>query len=729
MTNDEKTGSYVVPTVCATHCGGTCLLKVHVEDGRITRVETDDGPEPQLRACMRGRALRQRVYSPDRVLYPLKRKGPKGEGQFERITWDEALTTISAELKRVQKDHGTEAILLVTSGGERVVLHTSGAMNRLLAMAGGYTEKYGVASYQGAMFAASVTYGTVFSTNTRDDLLNSRLIIMWGWDPATTITGTNTPWFLMRAKEGGTRIIAVDPYFSDSAAVIAESWISPKPGSDTAMLIAMAYVIITENLQDQGFLDAHTVGFDQFRAYVLGKDDGEPKTPAWAETITGVPSQVIRELAREYATIKPAALMAGLAPGRTAFGEQFHRAAMTLAAMTGNVGVHGGDAGAMAWGSTRGGYPFGLGTGQAVPKFQNPLERSIPGLPAVPAGEAYPYVHYTKVADAILKGKKGGYPADYRMLYVANTNYLNMYPNTNKIACALKSLEFIVVLEQYMTATARYADIILPTTYFVEREDVALGVGMAYLGFQRKIIEPPGESKPHNEIAKELASRLGIADYDNRTADEPLRDAARRLQIPDYEAFKAKGVHWIERSEPYVAFQKQVEDAENHPFPTPSGKIEIYSQLIADLKNPLLPPIPQYIETWESVNDPLAAKYPLQLVTKHARRRANAQFDTIPWLKELIPQTVLINGRDARARGIREGDPVRVYNDRGEMIIPAKVTERLMPGVAILPAGAWYSPDEKGIDRGGCANVLTRDEPSPAGAFPYNTALIQIEKV
>jgi anaerobic dimethyl sulfoxide reductase subunit A len=396
--------------------------------------------------------------------------------------------------------------------------------------------------------------------------------------------------------------------------------------------------------------------------------------------------------------------------------------------MTGNVGIHGGDAAAMAWGSTRGGYPFGLKNRAAVPKCKNPLERSIPGLPAVPGGAAYPYIHYTKVADAILKGKQGGYPADYRMLFIANSNYLDMLPNTNKIARALTKLEFMVVQEQYMTATARYADIILPTTYCVERDDIALGVGMAYVGFQRKVIEPPGECKPQNDIAKELARHLGIADYDNRPADEPLREVARRLRIPDYEAFKAKGVHWIERSEPYVAFQKQIEDPANHPFSTPSGKIEIYSRRIADMKNPLLPPIPQYIETWESVHDPLAAKYPLQLITKHAKRRANAQFDTIPWLKELIPQTVLMNRSDARGRGIQNGDLVRVHNERGEMVIPAQLTERLMPGVAILPAGAWYAPDEQGIDRGGCANVLTRDEPSPGGAFPYNTVLIQIQK-
>ncbi|MFH1123032.1 MAG: molybdopterin-dependent oxidoreductase [Pseudomonadota bacterium] len=728
MKNSEKAGTFIIPTVCATHCGGTCVLRVHVEDGKIKRVETDNGAEPQLRACMRGRALRQRVYSPDRILYPMKRTGERGEGTFERITWDEALDTVATRLKHVKETFGPEAILYAHSGGDLVSLNFNSTVSRLLAMAGGFSDGHGIASYQGGMFAAFLTYGTVFCSNTRDDLLNSRLIVMWGWDPATTITGTNTPWFLARAREGGTRIIAVDPYCSDSAATFAEQWIPIRPGTDTAMLIAMACVMIRQELQDTTFLDRYTIGFDRFRAYVMGEEDGVPKTPLWAESITGVPAATIEKLARDYATTKPAAFMAGIAPGRSAFGEQYHRATITLAAMTGNVGVHGGDAAAMAWGSTRGGYPYGSATGGAVHQFQNPLERPKPGVPVVPTGEIYPSIHFTKVADAILTGRQGGYPADYKFLFIVSTNYLNTLPNINKIVKALKTIEFIVIEEQYMTPTARYADIILPTTTFVERDDIALGVGMAYIGFQRKIIEPLGACKAQNEIAKELAKRLGIADYDTRDGEEHLKEVAERLHIPDYEKFKEKGVHWIERTEPYVALKAQIEDPENNPFPTPSGKIEIYSQQIADMNNPLLPPIPQYIEPWESITDPLADKYPIQLVTKHAKRRANAQFDTVPWLKERIPQAITMNASDARARGIHDGDMVRVFNDRGETMIPAQLTERIMPGVAILPAGAWYAPDEKGIDRGGSANVLTRDEPSPGGAFPYNTALIQIEK-
>jgi anaerobic dimethyl sulfoxide reductase subunit A len=293
----------------------------------------------------------------------------------------------------------------------------------------------------------------------------------------------------------------------------------------------------------------------------------------------------------------------------------------------------------------------------------------------------------------------------------------------------LKALEFIVVEEQVMTATAKFADILLPTSTFVEREDFVFGAGMPYYGFQNKVIEPLGESKPHNEITKALAERMGIAGYDDESSEKRLREVAKAAKIPDYEEFKKKGVYWIRHSEPYVAFREQIANPEKNPFPTPSGKIEIYSQRLADLHNPLIPPIPKYIETWESPNDPLTKKYPLQLITNHAKRRSNTQFETLPWLKELIPHAVFISEVDARVRGIQNGDRVRVFNDRGETTVQAKVTKRVRPGVAILPEGAWYDPDEKGVDRGGNANILTKDEHSPGGSFAYNTVLVQIEKI
>jgi len=710
-----ESGVEIVTTTCASHCGGSCILKLHLKDGVITRIETDDGEEPQLRGCLRGRAYRQRVYAPDRLLYPMKRTGERGEGKFKRISWDEALDTVATEITRVRDTYGPASILYLAMGGDLSNLNNFIQMDRVLSLAGGYTSIWAIPSFQGGVHAEMLTYGTFCTRNTRDDAVNSRLIILWGWNPASTIAGTNTNWYLAQAKEAGTRIVAVDPRYTNTAASFAQQWIPIRPGTDGAMLLAMAYVMIKENLQDQNFLDTYTVGFDKFKDYVTGKDGGVARTPEWAEAITGVPANTIANLAREYATIKPAALMAGIAPGRTAFGEQYHRIAMTIAAMSGNVGIHGGSAAGRAWESAGGGYPLKL-----------PFSYPYPYDPMAQESR----IHFCDVPDFIQKGKEGGFPADCKLIGVVNCSYVNAYPNINRIVRALKSnkVEFIFVQEQFMTPTVKFADVVLPASTFMERNDIVNGVGTAFYGYAKKAIEPLGESKSHFEIASLLASRLGISEYSDKTEDDRLRAMVEYSEIPDYEQFKHKGIHRIDVPEPYVAFKEQVEDQTSNPFPTRSGKIEIYSQMLADMNHPQFPPIPSYLETWESINDPLAAKYPLQLISTHFKRRANSQFDNIPWLRELEPQAVSINSDDARARDISDGDMVRVFNDRGEMIIPARVTERVMIGVVDVPQGAWYDPDEKGVDRGGCVNILTRDTYSPAGSYPYNTCLVQIKK-
>jgi len=626
----------VVTTICNSHCGGTCVLKVHVKGGAITRIETDDGEEPQLRACLKGRAYRQRIYAPDRLKYPMKRVGARGEGKFERISWDEALDTVAGEIQRVNKTYGSSAILYWVSAGDGGALHgVWRRMSRLFCLMGGYTRPWGLHSYEGAIFAELTTYGNALVTDTRDNLLSSRLIILWGWDPVNTIADTNTTWYLIQAKEAGIRIISIDPRYTDTTATLAHEWIPIRPGTDAAMLIAMANVIMAENLQDQAFLDSYTVGFEAFKNYVLGVEDGIPKTPGWAEAITGVPAGTIYRLAKEYATTKPAALMAGIAPGRTAYGEQYHRAAITLAAMTGNIGIPGGSAAGKVWSIMN---LLGMGSGLRIPPNAVDAETPPPKDKLPSRGSGYVYGHGAvnvfRLTDAILKGKSGGYPADYKLFYLSSSNIVNQWPNSNRVAEALKKLDFVVVEEQFMTATAKFADIVLPTCTFLERNEVLSGVLPPFYGYRNKIIETLYESNP----------------------------------------------------------------------------------------------IPKYIETWESANDPLASKYPLQLITTHCKRRAHTQFDNIPWLRELEPHAVKMNTIDAQARGIQDGDLVRVFNDRGRMIIPARVTERIMPGVVDLPQGAWYSPDENGVDRGGCANTLTRDEPSPGGALPSNTALVQVKK-
>ena len=314
---------------------------------------------------------------------------------------------------------------------------------------------------------------------------------------------------------------------------------------------------------------------------------------------------------------------------------------------------------------------------------------------------------------------------------MVNNNYPNQYPNINRGVEALKAktLEFIVVFEQFMTPAAKFADILLPVNTCLERNDITTGPTVGFYGFMGQAINSVGESKSHLEICMSLAERLGIVDYNDKTEDEWLRFIAEKHSIPDYDSFKEKGFYLFESPEPHVGLRPQIEDPENNKFPTPSGKIELFCQDIADIGAPdILPAVPKYIEMWEGVSDPLREKYPLQLLTPHSRKRDHSQLHEIPSLRKVEPHTIWINSADASARGIRDGDDVKVFNDRGTVLIPAKVTARVMPGVVCIYEGAWYSPDASGVDRGGCANVLTRPEPSPGGALCSNTSLVEVSK-
>lgn len=697
----------VVLTSCSYDCGARCVLKVYVKDGRITRIGTDERPMPSLKACVRGLAQKEVVYAPDRLTRPLKRSGERGSGDFVPISWDEALGVVSSELGRVKRQWGNGAVFLVDYTGSISPLQGFGrASRRFFSLFGGCTTTWGITSYEAALFSSLATFGTAYTGSTKDNFLDSRLIILWGFDPFVTRFGPDTVHYLKEAKRAGARIICVDPRLNRTGKALGAQWIAVRPGTDAAVMIAMAHVMITENLYDRRFIGAYTEGFEKFEAYVLGKEDGVAKTPEWAEDKTGVKAEVIRRLARDYAGIKPAALVAGWAAGRTAYGEQYHRAASTLAAMTGNVGI-------------RGGYASG-GIGRVPLGY---LGKTFPVLT-----DHQRNVHISDIFSALLQGKSGGYPSDIKLLYVVGCNLLTQFLNVNKGAEAFRKPEFVVVHERFMTPTARYADIVLPVTTALERFDIGQPwSGSPYFTFLNRAIEPVGETRSDLEIFSELATRLGVSGFNDKTDEDWLRTFVEATpDLPAYEAFKGKGFHEIELSEPWVAFREQIENGV--PFPTPSGKIEIYSRKIAEMNHPFLPPVPTYIEPWEGPEDELRIRFPLQLVSPHARTRVNSQFDNIPGLKEKADDRVWLNPRDAEARGIREGDRVKVYNDRGALLSRARVTDRIMAGVVSLDVGAWYRPDGGGVDLGGCVNVLTRDGKSPGGAFPCNTCLVEIEK-
>ncbi len=712
-------------------CGGRCPLRVYVKNGEITRIEGDDygDSEKQLRACLRGRAYRHFVHHPDRLQYPMKRVGNRGEKKYERISWDEAMDTVVTKLNGVKEKHGNKA-LFFTSAGHMGALHTAGSLAKALAMFGGFTTIYGNISSEGAVYAVMSSYGDVMVGHGREDLLNAKLIIMWGWDPVRMISGTDCIYNLTKAKEKGIKIISIDPRYTHSGAVFADEWIPIIPGTDAAMMAAMANVIVKKNLHDQSFIDKYAVGFDVYKDYVLGTDDGIEKTPAWASKICGVPAERIESLAIEYASAKPACLMDCQGPARASMGEQYNRAAITMTTMMGNVGKPGGSAcgGLM-------GIPFGhMFRSAGVPGMRNPTEAGGPSIRGTLDLNLrlIRRIHTNRIFDAILHGTAAGYPADIKAAWFAGGNIMTQRGNLNKGDKALKTLEFTVGQDLFLTPTMRYCDIVFPVASFAEKNELTRPWPSGpYLTYSNKAIEPLGECKTDWEIGNLFAEKMGFENFNENDEDQWLRlfiqhNPEYKEHIKDYDEFKKEGIYRIPMDETYVAFRKQIEDPENHKFNTPSGKIELFSQRLSDLDDPMIPPVAKYVVSPEDRNDPLMEKYPLQLLSPHPRVRVHSTLQNVDWLMETEPHAMWINPVDAESRGIRDGDEVHVFNDRGKLAIKAWVTRRIMPGVISIYEGTYYEPDEEGICRGGCVNVLTNDTYSPGGAAALKSALVEV---
>jgi anaerobic dimethyl sulfoxide reductase subunit A len=717
-------GEDVVTSTCGHNCGGRCVVNAHVKDGRIVRISTDPRKwtfeMPPLTACARGFGAADRVNHPDRLRYPMRRVGPRGSGAYERVSWDDALDEVAAHMLRIRDANGPAAILDCSRSGNTAVLHNRAAIQRLLHLFGGCTELWSNLSNEAEIFALRHTYGPAadckFSGREPTDYVNSRLMILWGWSPADGTFGTNNPQYLRWAHERGARIVSVDPRATRTSVQLSDEHIPIRPGTDAAMLIAMAQVVVSEGLHDQAFLDRLALGFDEahlpegappgssYRSYLLGLSDGVAKTPEWAEPLTGVPAATIRRLAREFATRRPSALHCGYAPGRTAYGEQFHRAAYALCSITGNIGIPGGSSGCSGGARNHG------------------IKRL--GAPPNPANAR---VASTLLADVLARGRAGGYPADIKMVYSACGDLANQAPNVNKITAGLEGLEFMVVHDHFLTPTARYADIVLPATTFWERNDIHTpwsGAGH-YVIFMRQAIEPMYECRNDVDICADLAARLGLEGYKRVDDVEWLREICAGTDVDDFDAFRERGLARLPAPDEAVAFADEVRDPAGHPFSTPTGKIEIYSTSIAANPDPhglgRIPPIPTWIPPHEA--DP---RHPLELISPKSRARTHSTHDNQEALARVDRQDVWIHPEDAAPRGITDGQMVRVFNQRGATIVPARVTDRIACGVVSIKEGAWFTPGPSGTDTRGCANVLTEDRASPCGAPTYNTCRVEI---
>lgn len=738
----------IISTCSINNCGGRCVIKAHVKDGMVVRVSTDtqdsgDLSTPPLRACVRGRNYRNMLYDPNRLKYPMKRVGKRGEGKFKRISWEEAIETIASEVKRIGDKYGPESRYVNYASGQSWGLHGGkNAARKLLALTGGFLNYRNDYSSGAGNVATPYTYGTNNSGSSFDSLLHSKYIILWGQNPSEMIFSTPYREYLMQAKKNGAKVIVIDPRYTDTAIAFADEWIPILPTTDNAMMDAMGYVIVKEKLHDQAFLDKYCIGFDgdhmpkgvakeeSLKSYLLGEKDGIEKTPEWAEKICGVPAEKIREIARDYAKTKPAALIQGWAAQRQAYGEQFMRGGAQLACLTGNVGKLGGwAAGTGYWSRSNIVYPF---------SYENPVKASIPCFlwtKAVEKGTEMTAEDGLEGTDKLTTNIK-------LIFNMAGNMLVNQHADINKTTKLLEDenkVEFIVVSDIFMTPSARYADILLPGTTFFERYDIGVPWCFGdYVVFGDKTIDPLFECRDEYDVFAEVADKLGLREKftDGKTTLDLVKESVERTRkeltpdFPSFEEFRRNGVYHFKYNEPLIGFKEQIGDLEKHPFETPSGKIELFSKALWDMnQHDEIPAIAKYISSWEGPQDPIKKKFPLQLISWHYKRRCHSTYDNQAWLEEAAKQEMWMNPKDAEKRGIKNGERVQVFNERGSIFIDVKVTPRITPGVAAIPQGAWYTPDKDGLDQRGSVNVLTSQRPTPlAKSNPQLTNLVEVKK-
>lgn len=736
----------IVHTTGRNNCGGRCIIHAHVKDGVILKLTTDTpeaaGDNVPLCACVRGLNYHKTFLGPDRLKYPMKRVGARGEGKFQRITWDEAVNIIADQWKRIRDTYGPGSRYVNYATGVSALMRGNKLAKRLLSLDGGFLDYYNSYSTACIRQATELMYGTCRTGNDPADILHSKLIILWGHNPAETKFDSVTMHYLQLARKQGTPIIVIDPRKNDTVQALNAEWIPLKPATDAALADAMSYVIVEHKLHDIEFLNRCCIGFDKahmpdgvdasecYLSYLTGEKDGVAKTPEWAEEICGVPAQTIRKLAIRYASTKPAALIQGYGAQRHAYGEQAVRGGILLACLTGNVGVSGGCASGVA-DFNRHRQPF-------MPSLANPYKPQIPVFlwtEAITRGTEMTELDGVKNAPCLDSNIK-------MILNLAGNCLINQHSDINRTKEILKDTskcEFIVCSDLFMTASAKFADILLPGISMFEMENITMPWAYGdFLGFNNQVIEPMYEGRFEYDWLAEVAEKLGLKEQftEGRTTSEWLEYLYNDLhlyepELPIYEEFKKAGIYRYQNNPSHVAFEKESKDPETNPFPTPSGKIEIFTERVYHKEfSDFFPAIPRYVAPPEGPQDKLAERYPLQLIGWHTKRRCHSIHDNNRDMYKIEPQHLWIHPTDARNRGILEGDMVLVWNDRGTMKVPAHITERIAQGVTALPQGAWYNPDEHGVDTAGSINILTTLKPTPyAKGNPQHTNLVEVKKV
>jgi anaerobic dimethyl sulfoxide reductase subunit A len=707
-------------------CGGGCALLAGVREGRLERIRDNPLRPPPARGCARGYAMSRMVYAPDRITRPLLADGPRGSGRFREAGWDEALARVAEGLAAVREKHGPESVILLGGSGScRGALHNTELLGpRFLSLFGGFTATSGSFSAGAERFVAPFVFGTPYTGLDPATLECSRLILLWGANVADVRFGAALESWIRRCRRRGVPVVAVDPRRSRTASRLADEWVPVRPGTDAALMAAVLHVLLEEGLVDRAFLARYTTGFEEVEAYVrgAGRWGPQPRSPAWAEGVCGTPASTIVRLARRYAAARPAALIPGLSIQRNIGGEEAMRMSAVLQAATGNAGLAGGSTGGNIWGRLPGPRcgrlpaQAGLEPGAGVPR--RPSRRAVARGAARHGGRPAPAVPVYQWADAVLEGRAGGYPSDLRAAYNLGGNYLCQGSDVRKSQRAFQSLELVVAHEHFLTPTARWSDVVLPATTFLEREDIVFPEGN-FLFYSHQAIAPVGQSRNDYDILRDLAERLGFEAAFSQGRDEAawLERFLAESEVPDPEEFRRTGVYAGPQQKRF-ALERFIADPQAHALDTPSGRIELASAAYARTGFPAVPVFRG------QAADP---EHPLALITPHARYRINSQFSNDPELRAREPQALAMNPADAVRSGVADGAVVRVSSPQGEVRVPARVTEDIMPGVVCLPAGVWPELDENGMDTAGSPNLLTSTQPTlPSKSSRTHSVWVQV---
>jgi anaerobic selenocysteine-containing dehydrogenase len=695
----------VVHAACPHDCPDACGVLVTVEDGRATRIQGDP-KHPVTRGflCAKVTKYLDRVYSPDRVLYPMRRIAPKGQGKgnasdFVRIGWDQALIEIADRFKQISAEFGSEAILPYSYAGNMGILSFAGMSHRFFHRLGASQLNRTICATAGGDALITVT-GRKLGTEP-EQFAHSKYIIAWG----ANIHGNNVHlWpFIEEARRNGARLVVIDPYKTRTARC-ADWYLPINPGTDVALALAMMHVIINENLYDAEYVRQYTLGFEQLKERV------QEYPPERVAQISGISAGDIQTLAREYATTTPSVIRVNYGVQRAENGGMAVRAISMLPCITGSWQQVGGG----LWLSLSGAFPFDRQSLE-MPEL---MQKSALGRPSrtinmVELGQALNTVNDPPV----------------KAIFVYNSNPAVVAPNHNDVVRGFRRPDlFTVVHEQFFTDTVNYADILLPATTFFEHKDLLSAYGHCYVQISNQAIVPLGECKSNTELFRELAAKIGFTEKCFRDTDAEMIDFVLRarqgaldpdgwLKGIDRPRLEREGHARLNFGDgPFLPYAQG-------GFTTPSGKAELYS---ASLAAQGLDPIASFVAPRESRHADKARSFPLELLSRKADNFLNSSFCNIEAVQKMEhPELLEISAADAAPRKIREGDWVRVFNARGEVRLRAHVNGSVQPGVVAARLNwARLSPDGKSI------NALTSEILTDIGAGPtFYSCLVEVEPI